>query len=154
MADRAPFLPENDYRDTWCGQVLDELVGQKVRVAGWVNRRRDHGGLVFIDLRDRTGIVQLVFDPAESSEYFNLGHALRPEWVLSAEGEVVRREPETVNPEIDTGEFELRVTEARILSEAETPPFEIEEFRSEVGEEARLRHRYLDLRRPVMQEAI
>ncbi|MFM9055002.1 MAG: aspartate--tRNA ligase [Solirubrobacterales bacterium] len=154
MADRAPFLPENDYRDTWCGQVLDELVGQKVRVAGWVNRRRDHGGLVFIDLRDRTGIVQLVFDPAESSEYFDLGHALRPEWVLSAEGEVVRRDPETVNPEIDTGEFELRVTEARILSEAETPPFEIEGFRSEVGEEARLRHRYLDLRRPVMQEAI
>ena len=154
MADRAPFLPENDYRDTWCGGVLDDLVGKKVRVAGWVNRRRDHGGLVFIDLRDRTGIVQLVFDPADSSEYFELGHALRPEWVLSAEGEVVRRDPETVNPEIGTGEFEVRVSGARILSEAETPPFEIEGFRSEVGEEARLRHRYLDLRRPVMQEAI
>ncbi|MFZ9668389.1 MAG: aspartate--tRNA ligase [Solirubrobacterales bacterium] len=154
MADRAPFLPENDYRDAWCGQVLDDLVGRKVRGAGWVNRRRDHGGLVFIDLRDRTGIVQLVFDPAESSEYFELGHALRPEWVLSAEGEVVRRDPETVNPEIGTGEFEIKVTEAQILSEADTPPFEIEGFRSEVGEEARLRHRYLDLRRPVMQEAI
>ncbi len=154
MADRAPFLPENDYRDTWCGGVLDDLVGKTVRVAGWVNRRRDHGGLVFIDLRDRTGVVQLVFDPAESSEYFDLGHALRPEWVLSAEGEVVRRDPETVNPEIGTGEFEVRVSGARILSEAETPPFEIEGFRAEVGEEARLRHRYLDLRRPVMQEAI
>ena len=154
MAERAPFLPENDYRDTWCGGVLDDLVGKKVRVAGWVNRRRDHGGLVFIDLRDRTGIVQLVFDPADSSEYFELGHALRPEWVLSAEGEVVRRDPETVNPEIGTGEFEVRVTGAQVLSEAETPPFEIEGFRAEVGEEARLRHRYLDLRRPVMQEAI
>jgi len=154
MADSAPFLPENGYRDTWCGQVLDDLEGKQVRVAGWVHRRRDHGGLVFIDLRDRTGIVQLVFDPDDSSGYFELGHELRPEWVVSAMGEVIRRDPETVNPEIATGEYEIRVVEAEVLSESETPPFEIEGFNSEVGEEARLRHRYLDLRRPVMQEAL
>ena len=154
MADEAPFLPENGFRDTWCGQVLEHSVGKEVRVAGWVHRRRDHGGLVFIDLRDRTGIVQLVFDPEDSSGFFEIGHRLRPEWVLSALGEVVRRDPETVNPEIATGEFEIRVTEAGVLAESETPPFEIEGFQSEVGEEARLRHRYLDLRRPAMQKAI
>ncbi len=154
MADQAPFLPENGFRDTWCGQVQDDAVGRTVRVAGWVHRRRDHGGLVFIDLRDRTGIVQLVFDPADSNEFFEIGHRLRPEWVVSARGEVVRRDPETVNPEIATGEFEIRVGEAEVLAESDTPPFEIEGFQSEVGEEARLRHRYLDLRRPAMQEAI
>ena len=154
MADLAPFLPENRFRDTWCGQVQEASVGQEVRVAGWVHRRRDHGGLVFIDLRDRTGIVQLVFDPEDSSEFFEIGHRLRPEWVISARGEVVRRDPETVNPEIVTGEFELRVAEVEVLAESDTPPFEIEGFHSEVGEEARLRHRYLDLRRPAMQEAI
>ena len=154
MADQAPFLPENGFRDTWCGQVQDDAVGRTVRVAGWVHRRRDHGGLVFIDLRDRTGIVQLVFDPADSNEFFEIGHRLRPEWVISARGEVVRRDPETVNPEIATGEFEIRVGEAEVLAESDTPPFEIEGFQSEVGEEARLRHRYLDLRRPAMQEAI
>ena len=154
MADEAPFLPENGFRDTWCGQVLEDAVGAEVRVAGWVHRRRDHGGLVFIDLRDRTGVVQLVFDPEDSSEFFEIGHRLRPEWVLSARGEVVRRDSETVNPEIATGEFEIRVAEAEVLAESETPPFEIEGFQSEVGEEARLRHRYLDLRRPAMQKAI
>ena len=153
MPDPAPFLTENEYRDTWSGQVLEDLVGKEVRVAGWVHRRRDHGGLVFIDLRDRTGIVQLVFDPETSSD-FELGHRLRPEWVVSARGEVVKRDPETVNPEIGTGEYEVRVSGVEILSESETPPFEIEGFNSEVGEEARLRHRYLDLRRPVMQEAL
>ena len=154
MADSAPFLPQNGYRDTWCGQVLDDLEGSEVRVAGWVHRRRDHGGLVFIDLRDRTGIVQLVFDPDDASGFFELGHELRPEWVVSALGTVVRRDPETVNPEIATGEFEVKVAEAEVLSASETPPFEIEGFNAEVGEEARLRHRYLDLRRPVMQEAL
>ncbi len=154
MADEAPFLPENGFRDTWCGQVLEQSVGEEIRVAGWVHRRRDHGGLVFIDLRDRTGIVQLVFDPEDSSEFFEIGRELRPEWVLSARGQVVRRDPETVNPEIATGEFEVRVAGAEVLAQSETPPFEIEGFQSEVGEEARLRHRYLDLRRPVMQRAI
>ena len=149
-----PALRANEYRDTWCGQVLADRVGSEVRVAGWVHRRRDHGGLVFIDLRDRTGLVQLVFDPDEAGEAFELSHRLRSEDVISVAGAVVRRDPETVNPELPTGEFEVRVAEARRLADAETPPFAIEGFSGEVGEEVRLRHRYLDLRRERMREAI
>ncbi|HWT89561.1 MAG TPA: OB-fold nucleic acid binding domain-containing protein, partial [Solirubrobacterales bacterium] len=92
----APPLAANRYRDTWCGQVLPNRVDSEVRVAGWVNRRRDHGGLIFIDLRDRTGIVQLVFNPDTSGESFELAHKLRAEDVLSATGPVVRRSEETV----------------------------------------------------------
>jgi len=150
----APALRANGYRDTWCGEVLGERVGSRARVAGWVHRRRDHGGLIFIDLRDRTGIVQLVFNPDVAGESFELAHRLRAEDVLSAGGEVVRREPETVNPDLATGEFELRVDAAELLADAETPPFQIEGFSAEVGEEARLRHRYLDLRREQMREAL
>jgi aspartyl-tRNA synthetase len=150
----APSLSPNGYRDTWCGQVLSERVDSEVRVAGWVNRRRDHGGLIFIDLRDRTGIVQLVFHPDSSGGAFELAHKLRAEDVLSASGTVVRRSPETVNPELPTGEVELRVAAADLLADAETPPFQIEGFSGEVGEDARLRHRYLDLRRAPMREAL
>jgi aspartyl-tRNA synthetase len=149
-----PALRANDYRDTWCGQVLGDRVGRALRLSGWVHRRRDHGGLVFIDLRDRTGLVQLVFNPDTAGDAFELAHRLRAEDVLTVSGEIVRRDPETVNPELPTGEFELRVAEARILADAETPPFEIEGFAGEVGEEMRLRHRYLDLRRRPMQDAI
>jgi aspartyl-tRNA synthetase len=144
----------NRYRDTWCGDVLEDRVDFEVRVAGWVHRRRDHGGLIFIDLRDRTGIVQLVFNPDSSGEAFELGHRLRAEDVLSAAGSVVRRSEETVNPDLATGAFELRVTGAELLADAETPPFQIEGFSGEVGEETRLRHRYLDLRRDSMREAL
>jgi aspartyl-tRNA synthetase len=149
-----PALRPNGYRDTWCGQVLGDREGGEARVSGWVHRRRDHGGLVFIDLRDRTGIVQLVFNPDEAGGAFALGHELRAEDVLSAAGTVVRRTPETVNPELPTGEFELKVTSAELLADAETPPFQIEGFAGEAGEDARLRHRYLDLRREQMQEAL
>ncbi len=153
-ASRFPALRPNDYRDAWCGQVLEDRVGSTVRVAGWVHRRRDHGGLIFIDLRDRTGIVQLVFNPDTAGGAFELGHRLRAEDVVSVAGEVVRRSDETVNPELPTGEFEVRVAQATLLAHAETPPFEIESFSGEVGEEMRLRHRYLDLRRERMQDAI
>ena len=149
-----PALRANEYRDTWCGQVLPERVGSAARVAGWVHRRRDHGGLIFIDLRDRTGIVQLVFHPETSGAAFELAHKLRAEDVLSAAGEVVRREPETVNPELPTGEVELAVGEAELLADAETPPFQIEGYSGEAGEDTRLRHRYLDLRREAMREAL
>ncbi|MEX1219771.1 MAG: aspartate--tRNA ligase [Solirubrobacterales bacterium] len=149
-----PALSPNAYRDTWCGQVLADRVGKSVRVSGWVHRRRDHGGLIFIDLRDRTGIVQLVFNPDEAGGSFELGHRLRSEFVVSVVGEVVTREPETVNPELPTGQFEIHVSEAEVLAESDTPPFAIEGFNAEVGEEARLRHRYLDLRREPMQRAI
>jgi aspartyl-tRNA synthetase len=149
-----PALRPNGFRDTWCGQVLADRVDGEVRVAGWVHRRRDHGGLVFIDLRDRTGIVQLVFNPDEAGGAFELGHRLRAEDVLSAGGTVVRRSPDTVNAELPTGEFELRVSAAELLADAETPPFQIEGFAGEAGEDARLRHRYLDLRREQMREAL
>jgi aspartyl-tRNA synthetase len=149
-----PALRANSYRDAWCGQVLADRVDSDVRVAGWIHRRRDHGGLIFIDLRDRTGLVQLVFNPDEAGGAFELGHRLRAEDVLSVAGRVVRRSPETVNPELPTGEFEVRVTEADLIADAETPPFEIEGFSGEVGEELRLRYRFLDLRRDRMQRAI
>jgi len=149
-----PALRPNGFRDTWCGQVLADRVDGEVRVAGWVHRRRDHGGLVFIDLRDRTGIVQLVFNPDEAGGAFELGHKLRAEDVLSASGTVVRRSPDTVNAELPTGEFELKVGAAELLADSETPPFQIEGFAGEAGEDARLRHRYLDLRREQMREAL
>ena len=149
-----PTLNPNSYRDTWCGQVLGDKVGGQVRLSGWVHRRRDHGGLIFIDLRDRTGLVQLVFNPDEAGGAHQLGHGLRSEYVISVTGDVVTRSAETVNTELPTGEFEVRVREAEVLAESETPPFEIEGFHGEVGEEARLKYRYLDLRREQMQAAI
>ncbi len=134
--------------------MLPERVDSEVRVAGWVHRRRDHGGLIFIDLRDRTGLVQLVFHPDQAGDAFELAHGLRAEDVLSVSGKVEKRSPETVNPKLPTGEVEVTVAEARLLSDADTPPFEIESFSGEVSEETRLKHRYLDLRRDRMREAI
>ena len=156
MSEKAEFpaLRANGYRDTWCGQILSDRVGSRARVAGWVHRRRDHGGLIFIDLRDRTGLVQLVFNPDTSGDAQELGHRLRAEDVLSVAGEVVERDPETVNAELPTGAYELRVAEAELLADAETPPFEIEGYSGEVGEELRLRYRYLDLRRERMRDAL
>ncbi len=153
-AAAVPALRANSYRDTWCGQVLPDRVEGELRVAGWVNRRRDHGGLIFIDLRDRTGIVQLVFHPDSSGEAFELAHKLRPEDVLTAAGTVVRRTEDTVNPELPTGEVELKVTDAALLADSETPPFQVEGYAGEVGEDTRLRHRYIDLRREQMREAL
>jgi aspartyl-tRNA synthetase len=153
--DQFPALRPNRFRDAWCGQVLPDRVGSEVRVSGWVHRRRDHGGLIFIDLRDRTGLVQLVFNPDESGgEAMELGHGLRAEDVISVAGSVVERSPETVNDKIPTGAVEVKVAEAQMLADAETPAFEIESFSGEVSEDARLRYRYLDLRRDRMREAI
>jgi aspartyl-tRNA synthetase len=151
----SPFNPANRFRDTWCGEVLAERVDATVRVAGWVHRRRDHGGLIFIDLRDRTGLVQLVFNPDEvGEEGMALAHSLRAEDVLSATGQAVRRAPETANPDLATGEFEVRVAAADLLADADTPPFEIEGYSGEVGEELRLKYRYLDLRRERMRDGL
>jgi len=150
-------LPEpaaNGYRDTWCGRVLPDRVDDEVRVAGWVNRRRDHGGLIFIDLRDRTGVVQLVFHPDTSGAAFELAHKLRAEDVLSVTGKVVRRDAETINPALPTGEVEVAVAAADLLADSETPPFQIEGYADDVGEDTRLRYRYLDLRRETMRESL
>jgi aspartyl-tRNA synthetase len=149
-----PQPSANAYRDTWSGRVLPDRVDEEVRVAGWVNRRRDHGGLIFIDLRDRTGIVQLVFHPDRSGEAFELAHKMRAEDVLSVRGKVVRRDAETVNPTLPTGEVEVAVAAAELLADSETPPFQIEGYADDVGEDTRLRYRYLDLRRAPMREAL
>ena len=143
-------LRPNDYRDTWAGEVR---VGEQVRVAGWVHRRRDHGGLVFVDLRDRTGLVQVVFNPETAPEAHASSHDLRSEWVISVRGEVVPRSEETVNRDMPTGEVEVRVTELAVLAQAETPAFPVDEDTA-VDEALRLRHRYLDLRREPMQRAL
>jgi len=149
-----PALAPNAYRDTWCGQVLADRVDAEVRVAGWVHRRRDHGGLIFIDLRDRTGLVQLVFNPDVAGGAHQLAHELRAEDVITAAGPVVRRSDETINRDLSTGEFEVRVHQAEVLSDAQTPPFGVESYGGEAGEETRLRYRYLDLRREPMRDAI
>jgi len=143
----------NHYRDAWCGQLTAERAGTQARVAGWVHRRRDHGGLIFIDLRDRSGIVQLVFHPDTAPKAHSAAHALRSEDVISAVGTVARRAPENVNPQLSTGEIELAVAELKLLADAETPPFPLDDGDS-VDENLRLRHRSLDLRRAEMQEAI
>ncbi|MEW9083147.1 aspartate--tRNA ligase [Caldanaerobacter subterraneus] len=137
-------------RTHMCGELTVDDVGKSVVVMGWVNSRRDHGGLVFIDLRDRTGIVQIVFSEQVSKEVFEKVQSVRSEYVLAVEGEVVKRLPENVNPKIPTGEIEIYAKNLKILSKSETPPFPIED-RSNVSEAVRLKYRYLDLRRPSMQ---
>lgn len=143
----------NAYRDAWCGVLTAGRAGTEARVAGWVHRRRDHGGLIFIDLRDRTGIVQLVFHPESAPEAHATAHRLRSEDVLTASGKVMEREPENVNPNIPTGEIELSVSAVEILADADTPPFPIEDD-VQVDENLRLKYRALDLRRAPMLSAL
>ena len=143
----------NDYRDSWCGQLTAERAGTQARVAGWVHRRRDHGGLIFIDLRDRSGIVQLVFHPDAAPRAHGLAHRLRSEDVITAAGSVTKRDPQNVNPNLLTGEIELAVSELSILADADTPPFPLEEAAG-VDEALRLKHRALDLRRAEMQQRL
>ncbi|GAB4243883.1 MAG: aspartate--tRNA ligase [Thermoleophilia bacterium] len=138
------------YRTHWCGDIGEDRVGQRVAVAGWVHRRRDHGGLVFVDLRDRTGLLQLVFDPEAAPAAHAQAHALRNEFVVSAAGTVRARGEEHVNPNIPTGTVELVVDTLEILARAKTPPFYPED-RIDVDETLRLKYRYIDLRRPRMQ---
>jgi len=133
-----------------CAELDISNVGQKVTVMGWTHKRRDLGGVIFVDLRDRSGIVQLVFNSEISSEIFEKAERIRNEYVLAVTGEVVKRSEDTVNPKLATGEIEIIVKELRILSSAETSPIYIEED-TDVNETIRLKYRYLDLRRPDMQ---
>ncbi len=138
-------------RTLYCGQVTAEHLDQEITLAGWVQRRRDHGGVIFVDLRDREGIVQLVFDP-DAAEVFAVAERLRSEFVVRVRG-LVRRRPEgTVNANMSTGEVEVLVREVEILNRADTPPFQLDD--EDIGEEIRLRYRYIDLRRPVMQQRL
>jgi aspartyl-tRNA synthetase len=136
-----------------CGELSKEHVGERVTLAGWVHRRRDHGGLVFIDLRDRAGLVQVVFNPEVSAEGQGIATKLRHEYVVKVTGEVAKRPPGTENPKLATGEIEVIAQQAQILNISKTPPFYINED-VEVDENLRLRYRYLDLRREKMKENI
>ena len=137
------------WRDAMCGELRADDAGRRVTVAGWADTRRDHGGLVFVDLRDHTGKVQLVINPEHSAAAAETAHEIRNEFVLQATGEVVARAPELVNPNLPTGQIEVRVDELRILSRSTPLPFQLDE--ENVEETLRLRYRWLDMRTERMQ---
>lgn len=139
-------------RTIGCGKVDDSYCKKLIHLAGWVARRRDHGNLIFIDLRDRSGIMQLVFNPEYSKEVHELAHTLRSEFVIAVSGKVVDRLPETVNTELPTGKWELHVNSLTVLSKASSLPFTIGD--TQIDEELRLKYRYLDLRSQAMQKRI
>jgi aspartyl-tRNA synthetase len=138
------------WRDLYCGELRSEHIGKRVTVAGWVDTRRDHGGLVFIDLRDHTGKLQLVVNPERAAEAQQAAHEIRNEFVVQAEGEVVARAPDAVNPNLPTGEVEVQVDSLRTLSRSTPLPFQLDE--ENVDETLRLRYRWLDMRRERMQQ--
>lgn len=139
-------------RSHYCGDIRQNHIDESVTLCGWVDRRRDHGGVIFIDLRDREGIVQVVFDP-DGGEYFELADTVRGEFVLQVTGKVRARDAATVNVNMPTGEIEVFGTELKILNASETPPFQLDDH-IQVGEEVRLKYRYLDLRRAEMQASL
>jgi aspartyl-tRNA synthetase len=136
-------------RTYFCGEVTEKAIGEKVSLKGWVQKRRDLGGLIFVDLRDRTGIVQVVFNPEVSPEALAAAEKIRNEFVLDIEGEVIAREEGTINENLKTGRIEIKAEKVTIINEAKTPPFVIDD-KTDVSEDVRLKYRYLDLRRPVM----
>ena len=140
------------YKDTYCGDLRAAHAGKPVRLAGWVHRRRDHGGLIFIDLRDAHGIVQVTFNP-ENVEAHTAAHRARTEWCIAIEGVVQVRSAATANPNMPTGDVEIIPSSCRVLNESLTPPFYINEA-VDVDESLRLKYRYLDLRRPEVAEVI
>ncbi|WP_018931483.1 aspartate--tRNA ligase [Gracilibacillus lacisalsi] len=136
---------------TLAGTLRKDHVNQEVTLKGWVQKRRDLGEIIFIDLRDRSGVVQIVFNAENSKETHEVGDSIRSEYVIEVKGKVVERDAETVNPKIDTGDIEVIVSEIKVLNEAKTPPFTLTDD-IDVSEDIRLKYRYLDLRREVMQE--
>ncbi len=145
---------EVHFRTYTCGELRADDVGKQVTLAGWINRRRDHGGLIFLDLRDRYGITQIISDPERSPEAHRIGAELRSEYVVQVKGTVVRRLPGTENPQMSTGTIEVAADQIEILSPSRTTPFPINSDASQVDESLRLKYRYLDLRRPKMRENI
>lgn len=136
-------------RTYFCGEVTEKAIGEKVSLKGWVQKRRDLGGLIFVDLRDRTGIVQVVFNPEVSPEALAAAEKIRNEFVLDIEGEVIARKEGTINENLKTGRIEIKAEKVTIINEAKTPPFVIDD-KADVSEDVRLKYRYLDLRRPIM----
>ena len=139
-------------RSHYCGDIRAEHCDSSISVCGWVDRRRDHGGVIFLDVRDREGVIQVVFDP-DAGAAFELADKVRSEYVLRLTGKVRMREGNTINPNMPTGEVEVYATDLEILSAAQTPPFPLDQHNS-AGEEVRLRYRYMDLRRPEMQQKL
>ena len=139
-------------RSHYCGTLTAEDVGETVELSGWMHRRRDHGGVIFLDVRDRTGLVQVVYDP-DTVDSFATAESVRNEFVLQIKGKVRPRPDGTVNPEMPTGEIEVLGSELTILNKAATPPFQLDEH-SEAGEDVRLKYRYIDLRRPEVQQRL
>ncbi|RTE64609.1 aspartate--tRNA ligase [Amphritea opalescens] len=137
-------------RSHYCGDLRKEHIGEDITLTGWIHRRRDHGGVIFLDLRDREGLTQVVFDP-DREESFALADSCRNEYVVEVKGTVRGRPEGTINSDMPTGEIEVLGKELVILNKSDTPPFQLDEHQ-QVGEEVRLRHRYIDLRRPEMQE--
>src|SRR5574337_109438 len=135
-------------RTHYCGQINESLLDKEVQLAGWVHRRRDHGGVIFVDLRDREGLVQVVFDPDRAAMFADAEY-LRSEYVVSVTGKVRHRPKGTENPNLPSGKVEVLAQEMEILNRSETPPFMLDE--EDVNEERRLKYRYIDLRRHVMQ---
>jgi aspartyl-tRNA synthetase len=149
MNDRHEVLSpprKNEYRDTWATGSIEQPIGKEITVSGWAHRRRDHGGLVFIDLRDRSGILQVVFHPEHASAAHEVAGTLRSEDVISVKGKLLKRDDAVVNAAIPTGHLELQANEITVLARSETPPFQVDED-GHVDESLRLKHRYLDLRR-------
>lgn len=147
------FLRPNQYRTHHNNGLTAKNIGEEVRLSGWVNSRRDHGGLIFIDLRDRWGITQLTFGPQQNPTAFDLASSLRSEFVISIAGKVAKRPPEMVNKNLATGEIEIEVSDLKVQSKSKTPPFEIARD-LDVNEEIRLKYRFLDLRRPRLQKLL
>ncbi|WP_225744110.1 aspartate--tRNA ligase [Marinilactibacillus sp. Marseille-P9653] len=138
-------------RTMYCGEVREEQVGEKITLSGWVQKRRDLGGMIFVDLRDREGLVQVVFNSDKSKEAFTIAESLRSEFVVEVRGTVVKRREGTVNTSLPTGEIELEATSLSILNKAKTPPFDLQDTNG-VSDDLRLKYRYLDLRRNKMKE--
>ena len=135
------------------GEVTEAAIGEKVTLKGWVQKRRDLGGVIFIDLRDRSGVVQVVFNPDISADALATAEKIRNEYVLDIQGTVIKRDEANFNPNVSTGTIEVQAESVTILNEAKTPPFIIDE-RTDVSEDIRLKYRYLDLRRPTMFETL
>ena len=144
-------MTHSEYRDEYCGAVTESFIEQTISIVGWVHRRRDHGGVIFLDMRDRAGILQVVVDP-DTPEAFATADAVRPEYVLKITGRVRQRYAGTENNNMTSGQIELLAKEIEVLAKSETPPFPLNDEKTTVSEDLRLKYRYLDMRRPQMQE--
>jgi len=150
MPDTKQAISNNQYRTHTCGELNNKNAGDQVRLSGWVHTRRDHGGLIFIDLRDKWGITQLTFDPTKNKDAFSIADSLRSEFVILASGTVKKRPKDMINPKLDTGEIEIEVDDMTVLNSSKTPPFPITGD-VDTNEELRLKYRFLDLRHPRLQ---